>query len=103
MTAYSDIPAANALYQEQQQVQAAIDYLNNEGAIVWMSISPPPPVAGISPMNQMTVSIALSPPNPAALVDQALVALQARADAINQELLALDVTDPPVTPPSHFR
>jgi hypothetical protein len=98
MTAYSDVPQVNTLYLEQQQVQSAIDFLMNGGPIASMVVSPPPPdpEAPVSPAFMMAVSIQLKPPNPPALVEAAIVALQARDDEIYAELAALGVTDPPV-------
>lgn len=95
MTDYNDIPQANALYTEQQQVQSAIDYLNNAGGITLMTVSPPTPVAGVSPMMQMSVSIPLTLPNPQTLIDQALAALTQRQADINQQLADLGITNSP--------
>jgi hypothetical protein len=95
MTDYSDIPQVNALYQEQEQVQSAIDYLTNGGGITMMTVSPPPAIAGISPMMQMAVNIQLALPNPQSLIDQALSTLQQRQSDINDQLTALDITNTP--------
>jgi hypothetical protein len=94
MTDYNDVPAVNALYLEQQQVQAAIDFLVNGGTISSMVIAPPVPDPS-TPVFHMAVSIVLPPPNPPDLVDTAMTALQAREDAIYQELADLGVTNPP--------
>jgi hypothetical protein len=94
MTDYNDVPAVNALYLEQQQVQAAIAFLANGGTISSMMIAPPPPDPS-TPLFEMAVSIVLPAPNPASLVDSAMTALLAREDAIYQELADLGVTNPP--------
>jgi hypothetical protein len=97
MTDYNDVPAVNALYLEQQQVQNAIDFLANGGLISSMTIAPPAPDPGqpTAPLFAMPVPIMLPSPNPPDLVDTAMSALQAREDAIYQELADLGVTNPP--------
>jgi hypothetical protein len=54
-------------------------------------INPPTPTDDPPPTLQVAVSIPLPPPNPPDLVVQALAALYARNEAIDQELTALDV------------
>jgi hypothetical protein len=97
MTNYSDVPQVNTLYNEQQQVQSAIDYLSNGGNVTSMVVGPPstPPDPGQPVPFQMPVSIMLTPPNSQDLIDQALIALKARDDAIYQELADLGVTNTP--------
>lgn len=106
MTDYNDVPQANTLYAEQQQVRMAMDYLSNGGAIDSMVISTPPPppfVIGVPIPPPTTgaaptipyVTIALVKPNPQSLIDQAMSALQARDDEITQQLTDLGVTNPP--------
>lgn len=108
MTDYTDIPDINKLYNEQQQVQAAIYNLERAGAIINMTIAPPtnlPPMTNPNPgeptdppppMASMSVIIALNLPNPPDLIDSALTALKARDDAITQELANMGVVNTPV-------
>jgi len=96
MTIYTDIPETNKLYQEQQQVQAAIYHLEHGGAIINMSVSPssppPPPGEGVPPA--MTVIIPLLTPNPDELIASTVEALKARDAELTQELADLGIVWP---------
>lgn len=107
MTDYSNVPQTNALYTEQQQVRAAMTYLTNGGVMSSMTIGPPP-IPPYDPNNPvptpqmmgMAVTIVLPTPTDPDLINAAMAALQARDDAITQELADLGVTN---TPPSRTR
>lgn len=103
MTDINDVPQVNTLYQEQQNVQSAMDYLANGGSLSFVTVTPPaqqaPPTDPDNPMPpampltmQMTVSIMLKQPVSPDLIAQAQIALQQRNDEINEELASLGVT-----------
>jgi len=97
MVAYSDVPAVNALYQEQEQISHAIAMIDDGGKVTNFTVSQKPldPLA-MGGMMHMPVTIATSDP-PAELMAQARAALVARQGAILTELAGLGVTDSPTS------
>lgn len=105
MTDYSDVPKANSLYLEQENVGQAITNLDAGGTIPSFMASPPPPPP-YDPNNPL-------PPGPASPVGMAvqvttmgmppgaetIAAMRAwlvsRSAAIDAELLALGISDTP--------
>jgi hypothetical protein len=96
MVAYSDVPAMNALYQEQEQISHAIMMIDDGGKVSNFTVSPKPsdPAMMGGPV-YMAVMIAVPDP-PVELMAQARAALVVRQNAIIAELTALGVTDGPV-------
>lgn len=97
MVAYSDVPAVNVLYQEQEQVSMAISAIDAGGKVSNFTVSPPMPEPG-APMGMMPMMMPVMisvPDPPAALMQQARAALVIRQNAIVAELTALGVTEGP--------
>ena len=95
MVAYSDVPAVNMLYQEQEQVSQAITMIDDGGKVTNFTVSPKPAdPAAMGGTMHMAVMISTSDP-PVELMAQARAALVARQNAILTELAALGVTDNP--------
>ena len=95
MTQYSDVPTANALYLENEQVNNAITMIDTGGLLINFAITPPPAMAGSPASTMMATAINVPPP-----VDPALMAalrswLVSRSAEIEAELVKLEVTDPP--------
>jgi len=121
MSNYEDQPKINQLYTENEQVNQALDMLNNGGNVMNFTVGPPlpqpvePPAPG-EPMPppvpmplMMPVQINIpNPPGPDPSVNEAAkTALQQRSTAIMQELSDLGVSDTPPAgtvrkPPSPF-
>jgi hypothetical protein len=110
MTEYTDVPKANALHLESQQVAQAITILEAGGSLASMTISPPPPVMPepgepIPPM-MMSVYVTVPPPTDPALSAELITWLNKRLVEIAGELTTLGVTVPPAgsavwsTPPT---
>jgi hypothetical protein len=104
MVAYTDVPAANALYEEQERVNQALTLLDSGGSVSAFTVIPPPP-APPDPLNPPTTMTMMLPvmlqtvqptPEMIAVIRDAIVA---RSAAITTQLLALGVTDPPPDPP----
>jgi len=95
MVAYSDVPAVNMLYQEQEQITMAINMLDAGGKVTNFTVSPPPQDPGVMGMPiMMQVMIATIDPSPD-LMAQARAALITRQNEIITELAAMGVTDSP--------
>ena len=101
MTDYTDVPAANVLHAESQQIVSAIANLDAGGTIINMMIGPPPytpPDPGSPPVPMlMSVSIFVPPPVDPALTAQLRSWMDQRLLDISAELTALGVSVPPVT------
>ena len=96
MTAYNDVPEANALYLESEQVEAAITFIDNGGWVSSFVVSPAPPTEGtVAP--QSAVNIYVKGANDPALLAGVRAALVTRAGQIATELAALGVTYTPPT------
>jgi len=93
MTDYVDVPQANALYLEQQQVRAAIDLIDGGGTLTYLTISP----ASQDPVGLpvMPVSLTITGPVQASTMTALRAQLVARDTAITSELAALGVTNTP--------
>jgi hypothetical protein len=104
MTEYIDVPKANALHMESQQVAQAIANLEAGGTLTSMFISPPPPApvvpgepgepVALAPL-LMPVSVMVPPPLDPALLANITAWLNQRMTDIAAELSALGVTVPP--------
>jgi hypothetical protein len=104
MTEYTDVPAANALHQESQQIAQALTNLEAGGSLASMLIAPPPPAPPdpgqpMAPM-MMSVQVTVPPPTTPELAAQITAWLNQRLTDIATELTALGVTVPP---PSQMR
>jgi hypothetical protein len=93
MTDYADVPAANALHAESEQVGRALAMLNGGGTMVQFTVAPTPPAPGMMPPTQMPVSITA----PAGTVTQAMIDdlvawLTIRQSDLTAQLAALGVT-----------
>lgn len=105
MTEYIDVPAANALHAESQQIILAISNIDAGGTVVSMTIAPPPPVIpepgdpGAPPPVPMlmSVNVAVPPPVDPALTAQIRSWMDQRLLTISDEMTALGVVVPPVT------
>jgi hypothetical protein len=103
VTEYTNIPQANALYSESERNQLAVSNIDAGATLTSFVISAPPtqlalipPVAGTAPAQQVTITLG----EPAS--DQLMADLRQwlvdRQTAINDQLAALEVTDPPAPP-----
>ena len=105
MTDYADLDQVNRLYAENENVNAAIDLIDNGGGWVSaFSVAPAPPVAAregdpiMTPaVPYMTIGLSIPPPGDPALTPAVRTALVNRSAAIMAELAALGVTDTPPT------
>jgi hypothetical protein len=96
MTDYSDIPQVNALYQEQQQVQQAINLIDAGGTLATFAVRPPPyDPENPSPMMMMAVSITLNEPAAPDTMVSIRAQLVIRNNEIDDELVALGIENPP--------
>ena len=105
MIEYNDVAKINALYNENEMVNQAINLLDNGGKVTNFMVSPPPspPASSMSgmpmpmaPMMMMAVSITIPPPGAQDQFNQAArEQLVSRSAAIVQELATLGVTNPP--------
>jgi hypothetical protein len=99
MVAYTDVPAVNALYMEQEQINQAIMMIDDGGRVLNFTIGPKLPDVsetmppGVPPY--MPVMIVTRDP-PDTLMAQARAALVLRQNEIVAELAALGVTEGPV-------
>jgi|KBSMisStandDraft_5_1062788.scaffolds.fasta_scaffold91683_2 hypothetical protein len=101
MTEYTDVPTANALHQESQQVAQALANLEAGGSLGSMMIAPPPPPPPdpsqpLAPM-QMAVHVTVPPPTDPALVAQITTWLNNRLTELGQQMADLGVTVPPAS------
>lgn len=98
MVAYTDVPAVNALYEEQGRLTQGIALIDAGGKVQMFTIAPPPYDAASPPptptMMMMSVSVNTIDPSPA-LMASARDAMVARSNAITAELAALGVTEAP--------
>lgn len=93
MTTYADVPAANALHTESQQVQAAIDTLAAGGTMLNFMVGNAPPAGDPPGMPMMPVSIVCPPGSIApAMIADLTTWLTNRKSAILTEMAALGVT-----------
>jgi hypothetical protein len=106
MTEYTDVPRANALHQESQQVAQAIASLEAGGTLYSMVVSPPsappPPAPGqqmAAPPPMMAVTVMIPPPVAPALLAEVVTWLNDRLVDISAELTELGVTVPPAGSP----
>ena len=101
MTEYSDLDEVNRLYAENENVNAAIDVIDNAGgwvsAFTVMPGTPPTPKEGEMPVTYMATSITVPPPGDPDLTPQIRAALVKRSETIMAELASLGVTDTPPT------
>lgn len=98
MVAYTDLPAANALYDEQERINQGITLVDAGGLLASFTILPPSPDPE-NPSSAMMMSVLLQAINPTPALMQAVRdAMVARSADITTELLALGVTDPPPDP-----
>lgn len=104
MVAYTDLPAATALYDEQERINQALILIDAGGTISSFTIIPPPPLPP-DPMNPPTsymmtmqpVMLSTVAPTPE-MLQVTRDAIVARSAQITTDLLALGVTDPPPDP-----
>jgi|SRR5215203_4287184 len=94
MSSYDDTPQITALYQEQEQINQAIEMLSIGGTVPSFAVAPPAPIPGEAPVSMMGVTIYTIAPS-LELLQAAFDALTARYAAISEELNALGVTDTP--------
>jgi len=95
MVAYTDVPAVNALYMEQEVVTSAITMIDAGGKVTSFTISPvPPDPEMLATMPAMPAMIAIPDAQPE-LIDQARAALVIRQNEIVAELTALGITEGP--------
>jgi hypothetical protein len=101
MTEYTNVPQANLLINEQQQVRRAISIIDEGGTLTSVTVAPLPPTPGLPPSPNAVNAIGIqlpdiSPPETMAAVRARLVE---RDDAITQQLADLGVTS---SPPARF-
>jgi len=94
MTAYSDVPQINSLYQQRETVTNAITMLDTGGALTCVTISPPSPAEG-NPVAMMGSMIYLTPPTPPDTVANIRAVLVTMQSDIDSQLADLGVTDQP--------
>jgi hypothetical protein len=96
MTVYSDVPAANMLYDEQERINQGIALVDGGGLLSTFTILPPPadPMAPMTPNMMMSVMLQAVAPSPA-LMQAIRDAMVTRSVAITAELAALGVTETP--------
>lgn len=98
MTAYSDLPQVNALYEEQDKITRAMAILDNGGTVGMFTCVPPPfvppPQGEIPATYTPPVQVTTVAPSPA-LITEVRNAMLARYDAITSELSALGVSGAP--------
>jgi len=95
MTAYSDVPQINALYQQRELITRAIAMLDDGGSMTNMTIRPRPDES----MTMMSVMIAIPPPTPPDTVANIRAVLVTMQSDIDSQLAALGVTDAPEPAP----
>jgi hypothetical protein len=96
MVAYTDVPAVNSLYQEQEQVSMAISAIDAGGKVSNFTVMPPLPEPGAAMGMPIMMPVMITVPDPPpSLMDQARAALVIRQNAIVAELTALGVTESP--------
>lgn len=97
MTEYSDVPQVNTLYQESQQVDAAIALIDAGGTVGNFMVRPPPPTEEPAPvMMGISITVPPGPPNEPLMADLRVLLVE-RQNAILAEMAALGVT---ATPPA---
>jgi hypothetical protein len=106
MTEYIDVPQVNLLYSESERVQLAISNIDAGASLTSFVIGVPPAPIGpvpMSPIGSATVvptAVTISLDAPAS--DQMMTDLRAwlvqRQNDINDQLAALEVTNPPAPP-----
>jgi hypothetical protein len=98
MVAYTDVPTANMLYEEQGRLTQGIALIDAGGKVQMFTVSPPPYDAASPPptptMMMMSVSINTIDP-PASLMASVRDEMVTRSNAITAELAALGVTESP--------
>jgi hypothetical protein len=101
MVAYTDVPAANALVEEQAKINQGIALVDAGGKISSFTIIPPLPDPG-SPPGVPMMSATLSAVDPSLSFMQSVRdAMVARSAEIDDELAALGVDPaPPPDPPA---
>lgn len=97
MTEYTDVPVANSLYMESQNIKVAIENIDGGGSVSSFIVSPPSVGAAVMTSAPMAVSVITSPPNDPTLLAAVRAQLVAREQEIAIELAALDVS---YTPPA---
>jgi hypothetical protein len=96
MTAFTDVPAVNDLYNQRQLVDAAITMLDNGGNMTFFTIEQPPSPGGTPPATTMAPArVTMPPPTPPDTVTNIRAWLVQRQADIDSQLAALGVVNPP--------
>jgi hypothetical protein len=103
MTEYSDVPQANALYSESERNQLAVSNIDAGASLISFVIGAPQMLTTIQPvvgttMPAQQVTITLGEPASDQLMADLRQWLVDRQSAINDQLAALEVTNPPAPP-----
>lgn len=91
MTEYTDVEKVNKLVLEQNQLQLAIDILNDNGTVSSVVASP----TDDSDSSDVVSIGVLTPDAPQKMIEAVKSGLTERYNAINEELSALGVTGAP--------
>lgn len=95
MSQYSDVPAINVLYQENETVNNAITMIDSGGNLSNFTISPPPPgEMGVPMMMAALITTGSTEPDSALMADLRAWLVN-RSNAILAELASMGVTEPP--------
>jgi len=97
MTEFTDVPAANDLYNERKLVDSAIALLDDGGNMTFFTIEQAPPPEGTLPTTTSPpVRVTMPPPTPPDTVTNIRAWLVQRQADIDSQLAALGVVNPPV-------
>lgn len=96
MTQYTDVPEVNNLYNERQQVDAAIAMFDSGGNMTHFTVEQAPPPEGTTLLTTAPpVRIVIPPPTPPDTVANIRAWLVQRQTDIDNQLAALGVVNPP--------
>src|SRR5215467_6467944 len=106
MTDYTDVPQANVLYGESERTQMAVSNIDAGATLVSFTIGAPPVPMGLQPKSPtgptgptaQQVIITLGQPASDQLMADLRQWLVDRQTTINNQLAALEVTNPPDPP-----